>query len=218
MVTVAKSFDAPIKLLFPKALLAETYSFSMLGLGDIVIPGIFIALLLRYDYHRNKRDSLPLETPYFTTTLIFYTAGLIFTIFIMHTFQAAQPALLYLVPACIGASMGRAFLEGDVSNLLQFEEKEEDKITSKKGNKKDTTEIPNKKDTTENPNKRDSKETVNKKNSTEIVKKKDNKEMTNKKKENTGNDNKKVLSSSGEKNVSLKDSNSNTPKTKKKVQ
>ena len=47
----AKSFDAPIKLLFPRALVegSKTAPFSMLGLGDIVIPGIFVALVLRYD-------------------------------------------------------------------------------------------------------------------------------------------------------------------------
>lgn len=40
MVTVAKSFDAPIKLLFPKNIFSgEALKFSMLGLGDIVIPG-----------------------------------------------------------------------------------------------------------------------------------------------------------------------------------
>ena len=52
MVTVAKSFDAPIKLVFPQDLLENglaAKNFAMLGLGDIVIPGIFIALMLRYD-------------------------------------------------------------------------------------------------------------------------------------------------------------------------
>ncbi|XP_044783698.1 minor histocompatibility antigen H13 isoform X7 [Bubalus bubalis] len=52
MVTVAKSFEAPIKLVFPQDLLEkglEADNFAMLGLGDIVIPGIFIALLLRFD-------------------------------------------------------------------------------------------------------------------------------------------------------------------------
>jgi len=122
MVTVAKSFDAPIKLLFPKSLLAEQYSFSMLGLGDIVIPGIFIALLLRYDLHRSQRDKIAFSANYFTTTLISYTLGLILTIVIMHTFQAAQPALLYLVPACLGASASRAFFLGDFKNLFYFEE------------------------------------------------------------------------------------------------
>merc|ERR1712004_927936 len=50
MVTVAKSFEAPIKLVFPQDLLENgpmgATNFAMLGLGDIVIPGIFIALLL----------------------------------------------------------------------------------------------------------------------------------------------------------------------------
>uniref|UniRef100_A0A8C6TFI8 Histocompatibility (minor) 13 n=1 Tax=Neogobius melanostomus TaxID=47308 RepID=A0A8C6TFI8_9GOBI len=52
MVTVAKSFEAPIKLVFPQDLLEKglgASNFAMLGLGDIVIPGIFIALLLRFD-------------------------------------------------------------------------------------------------------------------------------------------------------------------------
>jgi len=52
MVTVAKSVDAPIKLLFPVDLLADPPVLSMLGLGDIVIPGIFVALCLRYDINR----------------------------------------------------------------------------------------------------------------------------------------------------------------------
>ena len=42
MVTVAKNFDAPIKVVFPKdlfPLLGHKDKFSMLGLGDIVIPG-----------------------------------------------------------------------------------------------------------------------------------------------------------------------------------
>lgn len=52
MITVAKSFEAPIKLVFPQDFLEAGIfgtNFAMLGLGDIVIPGIFIALLLRFD-------------------------------------------------------------------------------------------------------------------------------------------------------------------------
>ena len=49
MVTVAKSFDAPIKLMFPYDWTSEPPKFSMLGLGDIVIPGIFVAMCLKYD-------------------------------------------------------------------------------------------------------------------------------------------------------------------------
>ena len=49
MLTVAKSIDAPIKLLFPKNWNAVPPEFSLLGLGDIVIPGLFVSLCLRYD-------------------------------------------------------------------------------------------------------------------------------------------------------------------------
>jgi minor histocompatibility antigen H13 len=49
MLTVAKSIDAPIKLLFPKDWSTEEPQFALLGLGDIVLPGIFIAMCLRFD-------------------------------------------------------------------------------------------------------------------------------------------------------------------------
>ena len=43
MVTVAKSFDAPIKVVWPKQWFGlqpdQAIQFTMLGLGDIVIPG-----------------------------------------------------------------------------------------------------------------------------------------------------------------------------------
>jgi minor histocompatibility antigen H13 len=132
MVTVAKSFDAPIKLLFPKNIFAAKFQFSMLGLGDIVIPGIFIALLLRYDYHRAKATpGSEFPKPYFRATFLGYFLGLLTTIFVMHTFQAAQPALLYLVPFCVGFSFLTALSEGDVDGLLKYtEEKEEKDIKS----------------------------------------------------------------------------------------
>jgi len=48
MVTVAKSFDAPIKVVWPKQWFGlqpdDALQFTMLGLGDIVIPGIYVAL------------------------------------------------------------------------------------------------------------------------------------------------------------------------------
>ena len=47
MITVAKNIDGPIKLLFPKTLpVNSNEDLSLLGLGDIVIPGIFISLCL----------------------------------------------------------------------------------------------------------------------------------------------------------------------------
>ncbi|KAH7090674.1 signal peptide peptidase-domain-containing protein [Paraphoma chrysanthemicola] len=55
MVTVAKSLDVPIKLMFPRppspneANNAPTH--AMLGLGDVVLPGIMIGLALRFDLY-----------------------------------------------------------------------------------------------------------------------------------------------------------------------
>ena len=63
MVSVATNFDAPIKLLWPRDVIEYLLvrplesRFTMLGLGDIVIPGIFVALCLRYDRHMSwKRN------------------------------------------------------------------------------------------------------------------------------------------------------------------
>jgi minor histocompatibility antigen H13 len=50
MLTVAKGIDAPIKLQFPKDFSGTTSKYAILGLGDIVIPGVFVSLCLRYDF------------------------------------------------------------------------------------------------------------------------------------------------------------------------
>lgn len=51
MVTVAKSIDAPIKLVFPRpdSSISSKSQYAMLGLGDVVLPGIMIGLALRFD-------------------------------------------------------------------------------------------------------------------------------------------------------------------------
>jgi len=131
MVTVAKSFDAPVKLLFPKSLFTAEQHFSMLGLGDIVIPGIFIALLLRFDSKFKTKKGI-FKPTYFTTTFIAYILGLVTTIVVMHTFQAAQPALLYLVPFCLGASLLTALVKGQLGTLIAYSEE------PKKKQKKET--------------------------------------------------------------------------------
>ena len=39
MVSVARDFEAPIKILWPKDLIGAGKGFTLLGLGDIVLPG-----------------------------------------------------------------------------------------------------------------------------------------------------------------------------------
>ncbi|XP_041112615.1 minor histocompatibility antigen H13-like isoform X2 [Polyodon spathula] len=136
MVTVAKSFEAPIKLVFPQDILEKglaANNFAMLGLGDIVIPGIFIALLLRFDVSLNKNSRT-----YFYTGFLAYVFGLGLTIFVLHTFKTAQPALLYLVPACTGLPFFVALVKGELTEMFRYEEtppeSKEVKETEKKVN------------------------------------------------------------------------------------
>ncbi|KAA0185953.1 Minor histocompatibility antigen H13 [Fasciolopsis buskii] len=89
MVTVAKSLDAPIKMSFPRDFLVHGFfgkEFAILGLGDIVVPGIFIAMLLRFDISLKRKDS----TLYFLTGFVAYVIGLLTTFIVMHAFKAAQ--------------------------------------------------------------------------------------------------------------------------------
>ena len=165
MVSVARNFDAPIKIVWPKNILVGlaallqhgprskafmdvNWQFTMLGLGDIVIPGIFIALALRYDQHvassKNPSTSFTrhytaFPKPYFTATFIAYIVGLGMTMGVMHVFKAAQPALLYLSPACVAAVAIQSSLRGewkDVWSWKDAEEEEEEEKKKKEGNEK----------------------------------------------------------------------------------
>jgi len=137
MVTVAKSFEAPIKLVFPQDLLTNGLSasnFAMLGLGDIVVPGIFIALLLRFDHSLKRQSKL-----YFHATFLAYFLGLMATIFVMHVFKHAQPALLYLVPACLGTPLAVALVKGDLTALFKYEDNTDEREETKKEEKQAKT-------------------------------------------------------------------------------
>ena len=118
MSNVARSIEAPVVLIFPQDVFKNWRTgteFTMLGLGDVIIPGIFIALLLRFDENLKRGQKL-----YFYSSLIAYILGLVVTIVICSVFKRGQPAMLYLVPACIGIPGAIAFLKGDLNALLQY--------------------------------------------------------------------------------------------------
>ncbi|KAJ3550561.1 hypothetical protein NM688_g5049 [Phlebia brevispora] len=79
MVKVATTLDVPIKLLWTKSLVFSTdRGFTMLGLGDIVVPGMFVALALRYDHYRALQNDFKagFKKPYFYAAVIAYASGL----------------------------------------------------------------------------------------------------------------------------------------------
>ena len=108
MLTVATNFEAPVKLVFPRDLLEKGLSasnFVLIGLGDI--------LCHRYDYSLKRNSST-----YFYATIFAYFMGLMATIFVMHVYKHAQPALLYLVPACVITPIFIAMIRGDLKTLF----------------------------------------------------------------------------------------------------
>ncbi|KAI0630204.1 signal peptide peptidase-domain-containing protein [Trametes polyzona] len=130
MVKVATSLDVPIKLLWPKSAVFSTErGFTMLGLGDIVIPGMFVAMALRYDYHRaaQRQQRGGVSKIYFLSTLTAYATGLVTTMTVMHVFRKAQPALLYLSPACILSFILTAFARGEFAEAWAWTDEMEDK-------------------------------------------------------------------------------------------
>lgn len=118
MVTVAKNIDAPIKLLFPKL----AGGFSMIGLGDIILPGVFVALALRFDLYRENKKELPATHLYFKATLVGYLAGIILTYLAMTLMEKEQPALLYLVPTCLLSTGLLAVARKEVNLLWNYKE------------------------------------------------------------------------------------------------
>ena len=133
MVGVAKNLDGPIKLMFPKVLnYSQPSDFNLIGLGDIVIPGIYVALMLRFDIVKfirknGKGKKIPFNFAnfkYFIVTLIGYILGIFVTLSIMVIFKHAQPALLYLVPGTLISSTMCAIVSGDFKELLGFNEEE----------------------------------------------------------------------------------------------
>jgi len=147
MVSVAKNVAAPIKITWPRAitdfLSTDEKKFAMLGLGDIVMPGIFVALSLRFDYKKaydkivksttgpiNKKTILSptadFPKPYFYTCMASYILGLGTTMAVMHFFKAAQPALLYLSPACTGSVLLLAMVNGETQEYWRWEDGEDD--------------------------------------------------------------------------------------------
>jgi len=150
MLTVAKGINAPIKLLFPKDYTDPAKpQFSLLGLGDIVIPGIFVSLCLRFDFLKslNKKhlealirkegegedvstmrylakQALECSKSYFFAVNIGYLLAIICTVVVMLIFDHGQPALLYLVPGCLIAVLTTALIKGELSLMWEFTEDE----------------------------------------------------------------------------------------------
>ncbi len=99
--------------------------------GDIVIPGIFLALVLRMDVARAaaaaSSGAPPPAARYFRSVMVGYVAGLGSTIAVMNLFSAAQPALLYIVPAVLGALALHAWRADELAAVSAWAEEAEER-------------------------------------------------------------------------------------------
>jgi signal peptide peptidase-like 2B len=99
---------------------------SMLGLGDIILPGLLLSFALRFDY---SPQSLGGNAAYFHSVCVAYGVGLGMANAAVAITQLGQPALMYLVPTCLGAVVVRAKVNGDFKAMwtgFNMKEKAED--------------------------------------------------------------------------------------------
>merc|ERR1719178_519651 len=79
----------------------------MLGLGDIVLPGLLVSFAIRYDVSTRKR-----YPTYFILMVIGYSIGLMMANVAVYVMDMGQPALLYLVPCTLGVFCAVSHREG----------------------------------------------------------------------------------------------------------
>ncbi|KAG7243455.1 hypothetical protein INR49_010433 [Caranx melampygus] len=73
--------------------------FSLLGFGDILVPGLLVAYCHRFDILTQS------SRIYFVACTIAYGIGLLITFVALALMQMGQPALLYLVPCTLLTSL-----------------------------------------------------------------------------------------------------------------
>uniref|UniRef100_A0A8K9VFR7 PA domain-containing protein n=1 Tax=Oncorhynchus mykiss TaxID=8022 RepID=A0A8K9VFR7_ONCMY len=86
--------------------------FSILGYGDIIVPGLLVAYCSRFDVWVNSPKKI-----YLFCCCIAYLCGMVLTFAVMLVTKMGQPALLYLVPFTL---LGSALLAWRRGEMRQF--------------------------------------------------------------------------------------------------
>ncbi|XP_074263328.1 signal peptide peptidase-like 4 [Silene latifolia] len=88
--------------------------YSVIGFGDILLPGLVIAFSLRYDWLGNKK----IRAGYFLWAICAYGFGLLITYVALNLMDGhGQPALLYIVPFTLGTLLTLGKKRRDLKNL-----------------------------------------------------------------------------------------------------
>ncbi|GLT84617.1 hypothetical protein SLE2022_028380 [Rubroshorea leprosula] len=88
--------------------------YSVIGFGDIILPGLLVAFSLRYDWLTKKN----LRSGYFVWAMTAYGLGLLITYVALNMMDGhGQPALLYIVPFTLGTFLTLGKKRGDLQVL-----------------------------------------------------------------------------------------------------
>jgi signal peptide peptidase-like 2B len=131
----------PMLLTIPRLLDYQGGS-SLLGLGDIVLPGLLLSFAARYDASKsllgvmgggngnlNSSYACPerklcyncnlCSGGYFWPAVIAYAVGLSMANMAVYLMEMGQPALLYLVPCCLGTVLGMGYRRNEIKELWE---------------------------------------------------------------------------------------------------
>ncbi|KAL5160984.1 Signal peptide peptidase-like 4 [Glycine soja] len=88
--------------------------YSIIGFGDIILPGLIVAFSLRYDWLAKKN----LRAGYFLWAMSAYGLGLLITYVALNLMDGhGQPALLYIVPFTLGTFLSLGKKRGELKIL-----------------------------------------------------------------------------------------------------
>lgn len=127
---ITKKLELPVKLVFPRDLMggmlpgSSSMDYMMLGLGDMAIPSMLLALVLTFDHQKQKEaspsdKSSPRGYRYIWYALSGYAIGLVTALGTGILYQAPQPALLYLVPSTLGPVIVLSWIKQELKELWE---------------------------------------------------------------------------------------------------
>ena len=112
MVVAATSIQIPIKIEFPLLFSNNPIKNCMiLGLGDILLPGVIIKYCRRFDLMMEKMNMKMKGMSFFNFNLLLYIISVALAMIMMFVFNHGQPVLFYISPIFIIGLMLKAYLE-----------------------------------------------------------------------------------------------------------
>lgn len=135
---ITKKLELPVKIVFPRNLLGGVVpgnaaaDFMMLGLGDMAIPSMLLALVFCFDHRKSRESRSILDIPlpkedisspkgfkYIWYALSGYSVGLVTALAAGILTRSPQPALLYLVPSTLGPIIVISWMRKELAELWE---------------------------------------------------------------------------------------------------